>query len=184
MPKDAVLDACVLFSASLRDTLLWAAENKLYTLHLTNEILEETRRNLVAKGYITENQSHRLVLMIQNSFKTRFVEDYQQFIPLMPINEKDRHVLAAAVASHSQIIITHNLKDFPSYLLAQYHVEAQSPDTFLVGLLHENPQAIQEILSQQSAQLNNPPLTVSQILDRLALNVPNFARLCRQIFTS
>lgn len=45
-----VLDACVLFPASLRDTLLRAAKADLYRLHLTEEILEEVRRNLIKKN--------------------------------------------------------------------------------------------------------------------------------------
>lgn len=48
--SDVVLDACVLFPASLRDTLLRAADADLYRVHLTADILEEVRRNLVKKG--------------------------------------------------------------------------------------------------------------------------------------
>jgi len=43
----AVLDACVLFPASLRDTLLRAANADLYGMRLTDEILEEVSRNLI-----------------------------------------------------------------------------------------------------------------------------------------
>jgi hypothetical protein len=42
-----VLDACVLFPGVLRDTLLHAAKADIYSLHLTEDILEEARRNLV-----------------------------------------------------------------------------------------------------------------------------------------
>lgn len=45
MLQIVVFDACVLFSASLRDTLLWAAKNKLYHVRITDEILEETRQD-------------------------------------------------------------------------------------------------------------------------------------------
>ena len=48
MPRiEVVLDACVLFPASLRDILLRAAEVGLYRIRLSDTILEETRRNLV-----------------------------------------------------------------------------------------------------------------------------------------
>ncbi len=46
----AVLDACAIFPASLRDTLLRAADINLYKFQITDEILEEMRRNLVNKG--------------------------------------------------------------------------------------------------------------------------------------
>lgn len=181
--QKVVLDACVLFPASLRDTLLWAAKIRLYKLCLTDEIVEEMRRNLVKRRESNETQAQKLVLSINASFERSFVKDYQQLISFMPINEKDRHVLAAAVASQSQIIVTSNLKDFPHPLLIPYSVEAQSPDRFLVDLLSENQQAFQELLSNQAKRLRNPPMTVFQILDKLSLNAPLFADQCRQIFT-
>ena len=42
-----ILDTCVLFPGSLRDVLLRAAEEQLYRLYLTDQILEELRKNLV-----------------------------------------------------------------------------------------------------------------------------------------
>jgi len=44
----------------------------------------------------------------------------------------DRHVLAAAVRSGAQTIVTFNLKDFPAATLDGFGVEARHPDDFLV----------------------------------------------------
>ncbi len=60
-----VLDACVLFPGSLRDILLRAAEADLYRLCLTDQILEEMRRNLVEKEHMTEAQGRYLVKEIK-----------------------------------------------------------------------------------------------------------------------
>ena len=49
----------------------------------------------------------------------------------MPINEKDKHVLAAAVRGGADLIVTLNLKDFPTEPLVDYQVAAISPDIFL-----------------------------------------------------
>lgn len=46
MSFTAVVDACALYPASLRDTLLTAAESRLYTIQITDDILEEVCRNL------------------------------------------------------------------------------------------------------------------------------------------
>ena len=43
----------------------------------------------------------------------------------------DRHVLAAAIKARAQLIVTHNLKDFPEERLAPWNVEAVSPDAFV-----------------------------------------------------
>jgi predicted nucleic acid-binding protein len=183
MSNIAVVDTCVLFSSSLRDTLLRIAQTKLYDIRFTDEILEELRRNLTKKRNKSEQQIENLFSAIRGSFSKHFVRDYQGLIDLMPINKKDRHVLAAAVACKAQIIVTNNLKDFPPHLLAPFNVKAQSPDTFLLDLLaNDDEEIIKTILIQQSKKLYNPPLTVSEILDRLALEAPQFVRVARELF--
>jgi hypothetical protein len=47
MAVSAVLDACVLYPVGLRDTLLNVAEAGLYRVLWTEEILNETTRNIV-----------------------------------------------------------------------------------------------------------------------------------------
>lgn len=99
----AVLDANVLFPASLRDTLLRAAERDIFRLQWTPEILEEVRRNLVKTGKSTKAQAQRLLDTFAAFFPHAFiVEAYQSLIPTMQNDAKDRHVLAAAVACGAQ----------------------------------------------------------------------------------
>lgn len=46
------------------------------------------------------------------------VEGYEDLIPSLSMpDENDRHVLAAAVRGEAQVIVTMNLKDFPSEIL-------------------------------------------------------------------
>ena len=67
----------------------------------------------------------------------------------------DRHVLAPAVRSGAQVIVTFNLKDFPVAALKPLGVEAQSPDEFVLGLLDLAPGAA--IVSTQAADLKKHP---------------------------
>ena len=74
----------------------------------------------------------------------------------------DRHVLAAAIESGAQVIITFNLKDFPTEQLKPFDIEAQDPDTFishLVGI--DRPDATQALHNLVSS-LRNPPRTSSR----------------------
>lgn len=98
----------------------------------------------------------------------------------MPVNEKDRHVLAAAVAFKAQIIVTQNLRDFPDHLLNPFQIEAQSPDEFLVSLFLTGPEKMTNIVVRQAANLHKPPKTVYEVLDALNLHVPIFANLVRK----
>lgn len=47
----------------------------------------------------------------------------------------DRHVLAAAIHSGAQEIVTFNLRDFPDAVLRPYGVRAIHPDEFVGHLL-------------------------------------------------
>jgi len=172
----AVLDACVLFPASLRDTLLRTAKAGLYRLQLTDDILMEVYRNLIKKG-MPEDKAKRLMDILSTEFEEAFVTQYRKLISSMPINEKDKHVLAAAMACKAQIIVTQNLKDFPPYLLASFDIEAQSPDDFLVHLYRLAPKTMWEIIVGQAGALRNPPKTLLEVLNTLKLHVPNFVNL-------
>ena len=99
----------------------------------------------------------------------------------MPNNKKDRHVLPAAVAGRSQIIVTQNLKDFPQDALAPFEIEAQSPDEFLTSLFYAYPDEMITILKEQAEYLHNPPMTVSEVLDALSINIPRFVNHARLV---
>ena len=51
----------------------------------------------------------------------------------------DRHVLAAAIHSRADVIVTDNLPHFPPEQLSRYGIEAQHPDEFLTHLIDLAP---------------------------------------------
>jgi len=175
----AVLDANVLFPASLRDTLLRAASAGLYRPHWNEEILDELRRNLIGKKGMAPEKAQRLVDTMRRYFDEALVSDYESLLGAMTNDPKDRHVLAAAVHIGAQIIVTSNLQDFPASALAPYSIEAQSPDIFLSNLFNDEPDLVASLIVEQAADLTNPPKTPQQTLDTLAQHAPEFARLVR-----
>ena len=48
-------------------------------------------------------------------------------------DQNDRHVLAAAIVSNVDAIVTFNTKDFPKEYVAQYELEIVDTDDFVVG---------------------------------------------------
>jgi predicted nucleic acid-binding protein len=177
---DVVLDANVLFSAPLRDTLLRASNAGLFRLHWTDEILEEVRRNIVATGRSSEEQAQRLVATMRSYFPEAIVTGYEPIVRVMPNHPKDRHVLAAGIVSKSQVIVTHNLRDFPEGVLSPFDIQAQSPDSFLTDLFDVAPDTMVQIVIDQAAALRNPPQTAEYVLVRLAQHAPTFANLVRE----
>lgn len=175
----AVLDAYVLFPAAPRDTLLRAGRAGLYRVQFSDDILEEVRRNHVEKG-MPVDKAQRLVDTMRQSFPYATVTEYQSLIPAMTNHEKDRHVLAAAVISEAQVIVTQNIKDFPPESLTPYKIEAQTIDRFLVNLFYLNPEMMVQTIIRQAKALRNPARTLMQVLETLALRAPNFVRLVRR----
>lgn len=176
------LDANVLFPMAVRDTLLRAAEAGLVQPYWSARVLEEMRRNLVGKSRCSEEQSHQLVATIQRAFPEALVTDYEHLEAVMKNHPDDRHVVAAALMAHAQVIVTNNLKHFRKKELPP-SMEAQSADDFLRHLFDLSPRKMHEVLRKQAADKRKPPLTLEQLLDGLARSVPGFVKDVRDYLT-
>ena len=175
-PFRVVVDANVLYPFTLRDTILRAAARGFFQIYWSEQILEETRRNLVANGAATEEQAAYLLATMRRAFPEATVRGYEALIDGMPNDPKDRHVAAAAVKAGAQLVVTNNLKDFASL---PEGLEAQSPDAFLESLFDLDHDAMVEAITEQAAALKNPKRTVDEILTALAKEVPEFAKAVR-----
>jgi hypothetical protein len=85
-------------------------------------------------------------------------------------DQDDRHVLAAAIRSGAQVIVTANLKDFPESVLAAHGIEAQHPDEFVLNLLDLAPTVVAATIEEQAAALKSPPQTIAELLAKLREN--------------
>lgn len=174
-----VLDANVLYPFSLRDTLLRAAEFGLFQVYWSDEILEETRRNLVASAGVSEELAERLITLMKTAFPEAVVAGYGTLVDSMANHPKDRHVAAAAHKADAQLIITHNLKDF---VPLPQGIEARSPDDFLCDLFDLDPQGMFALLRAQAEALRNPPVSLDSLLTGLAKTVPSFVQVVAAYF--
>ena len=73
---------------------------------------------------------------------------YKILIPEMPNDEKDRHIVAAAVKCGSEVTLTYNLKHFQDEQLKPLGIAAKTLDEYLVDLYGINPELIVHILHQ------------------------------------
>jgi hypothetical protein len=81
------------------------------------------------------------------------------------------------VKAGAQVIITANLKDFTPL---PDGIEAQSPDEFLCNLFDLDPEGFTEMLREQAADLQKPPVTFEELLDRLARPAPDLVAAVRE----
>jgi predicted nucleic acid-binding protein len=187
----AVLDACVIFPHVLCDSLLRMAENDMYRVCFSEKILDEAIRNRVKQGKMSENATGRFRREIIKSFPDALVEFPLELEALMGNDPKDRHVLAAAVYSKADLIVTSNLRDFPQASLEKWgNIKAVHPDMFLLSQCDEfGDISLYQLIQGQAAFLkrsfdrNNPdkipPVTDLELLSVFEREQPKFAsRMC------
>jgi predicted nucleic acid-binding protein len=170
MTKDylVLLDACVLVGGGLRDTLLRLAETpRLYVPKWSDDILNEMSRTLERKFSKTQGQVEYLRHELHRTFPEAWVHGYKDLEPSLKNHEKDRHVLAAAIRSGAQTIVTFNLKDFLPEVLAQYDVEAMHPDEFLVNQFHLDDALVTHKFTQQAMAIGRTPAEQLRAFDRM-----------------
>lgn len=163
-----VYDACVLYPASVRDLLIRLAGTGLFQARWTDRILDECFANIVAARPELEGKLDRTRQLMEKAVPDARVTEYEPIVAgLFLPDEKDRHVLAAAIRSGAQVIVTANLRHFPAEALAPYDVEAQHPDSFVLHLLSLDPGTVLRTITGQASSLRNPPCTVAALLDTL-----------------
>lgn len=165
----AVLDACVLYPAPLRDYLLSLAANGLYKPLWSDLIQDEWIRNLLKnRKDLTEDKLLRTVKLMNIAFPDADVTGFDEIIKSLSLPDKDdNHVLAAAIRNNADVIITFNLRDFPNDYLSQYDIEAQHPDNFIYHLIDLNQTEAIGALKNQVKRLVQPKRTEKQVLDTL-----------------
>lgn len=132
----ALLDACVLFPIAITDALMSLATAGLFAAKWTTRIEEEWIRSLEAQRPELQGR-----LNVRRDSMREAVPDWE--VPesawrrltgtLQLPDPNDVHVLAAAIASHADCIVTSNLRDFPAELLEPYALEAIDPDRFIIN---------------------------------------------------
>jgi predicted nucleic acid-binding protein len=171
-------DANVLVPVSLTDTLVRTASSGLCTAHWSQDILDEVYRTLRKLG-IDESKARRRIAVMAAIPSVTMVSGYQDLIPVMKCDEKDRHVQAAAVCAKLEAIITYNVKDFPPQALQPYDLRAISPDEFLHDCLKIDATIMSSLIDAQAKALHTPAMTAEDVLERLYQHVPTFTKALR-----
>lgn len=165
----AVLDACVLYSAPLRDLLIRLALAGLYQAKWTEQILDEAfvalRRH---RSDLASTQLQRTRRLMYKALPDALVKGHLDLVEDLDLPDlDDRHVLAAAIRSGAQWIITENVKDFPVDVLGGYGVDVRTPDEFVLLLLDRTPDIVFEVVRRQAMALKNPPHSFGGLLETL-----------------
>ena len=167
-----VLDACVLIPMPLADTLLRMAEApRLYLPRWSQRIMDEVTRNLIAKWDMAPEKARQREEELRRHFPEAWVEGYEPLIEAMTNDPGDRHVLAAAVRSHSDLIVTYNRRHFPAASVRPLEIDIQAPSAFLRGIYDLDAGLFVGKLHEQAGAIG---VSLRRLLNSLSKNVPGF----------
>ncbi len=89
----------------------------------------------------------------------------------------DRHVLAAAIMAHANVIVTQNTRHFPKDCLKEYGVLCQTADDFLMDQYRLWGQGVLDKLDDQAAGISKDR---GYVISSLRKAVPGFVRLLEE----
>jgi predicted nucleic acid-binding protein len=165
----ALLDTNVIYPIISRDLLFWFAHYDLYTPKWSSNIFDEWRDVMIRKG-VLEKEAIKRVSKANLAFPDACVQNYEGLIVNLSLpDEKDRHVLAAAIKTNANVIVTNNLKDFPAPYLDSFGLKAKSLDDFFTDIIDLNQEKAIEAFKEMVVNKRNPPLDAYDILNKLRI---------------
>jgi predicted nucleic acid-binding protein len=165
----AICDSCVLYDSTTRDFLMRFAVNDLFFMKWSQDIENEWIYSLLLKRTdLYRERLERTARMMREAILDSMVIDYEKHIELLNLpDQNDRHVLAAAIESNAEYIVTVNVDDFPELELSKYKVKTIRPDIFLSGLAKSYPFAFQKIAEDILSACRKPKLSKADLIEKM-----------------
>lgn len=178
-------DANILVSRTLRDYFVYAAKSGALQIHWSPMILEETSRNLVAKfGHTVEDADvlvDRLSLYLPQALVETRKRD-ETTVADVAMDDKDRHVLAAALSAKADVLLTDNTPDFPKEWMAERGIELVDSGTLLQRLAAKHPN---ELHGAHRMTVERSPKSEDEVLATLERIIgPDAANAVRAVVTA
>jgi hypothetical protein len=127
-----LLDANLLYPFHLRNLLVQLNVNHLINIRWTDAIHDEWISNLLAGGKAKFERLSTTRDITNHVLPNATVSNYEYRMAQIRLpDSSDRHVLAAAIEAKVSILLTFNLRDFPSGALAPFGIVPREPDGFL-----------------------------------------------------
>jgi predicted nucleic acid-binding protein len=162
-----LLDTNVIYPVVIRDLLFWFAYYELYTPQWSKHIFDEWIDVMKRKG-VSDHEALKRSEKANLAFPDALVKNYEKLMDSLVLpDQKDRHVLAAAIKTNANIIVTNNLKDFPLEYLQSFGLSAKSADDFLTDIIDLNPKQAIKAFKEMVLYKKNPDLDEYQVLELL-----------------
>ncbi|MHA7865397.1 PIN domain-containing protein [Flagellimonas marinaquae] len=162
-----VLDTNVVYPIEIRDLLFWFAHYDLYTPKWSEHIFDEWASVMERKG-VPPSEAKKRVEKANLAFPDALVINYSGLIPGLKLPDpKDCHVLAAAIKTNANVIVTNNIKDFPKDYLSSFGLTAKTADDFLTDIIDLKPEEAIKAFQEMVLNRRNPDLDEYHVLNIL-----------------
>lgn len=167
-----ILDANVLAESSVSDLFLRLSEEpRLLLPRWTDMIWEETRRTLIDKLKWDAQIADGRIAAAKDAFPEAIVTDFESFMERCENDPRDRHILAAAIRSKTETIVTMNVRHFKREHLEPWGVTAVHPGDYLKVLYELDEGVVVSVLHQMALKRS---YGIDRMLSRLSVSVPSF----------
>ncbi|MEV6286619.1 PIN domain-containing protein [Kribbella sp. NPDC051770] len=164
-PERAFLDANVIRGQLTNDLLLSMAARDVFDPRWTQQVLDEMRRNR-PPGVPESKIDGRIDAM--NGYFPRAMTDVPAGLePEMHADAKDQHVLAGAVHSRSDVLVTENVKDFAPPSTGPHAMRVERLSEFLSRKLEENPDRVLAAIEDLVGRNRRDPRTILALIGKL-----------------
>jgi len=162
-----LLDACILYPSVTRELLIGAAKQGFFTPLWSARILEEWRHTARRYG-IGPVADIEIALLRVGWPKAEVVPNEALEATLALPDRNDRHVLAAAITGGAQELLTRNLKDFPTRVLARHQLVRREPDGFLLEM-GDRLSPVVTVVYQRAQEMGGEAISCRRLLKRAGL---------------
>ena len=166
MTPVAVLDASVLYPATIRSVLMFLAAFDAFRAQWSEDIHREWTAALVRdRPDLDAKRIARTRALMEVHLPNAMVTGYQRRIASLVLPDPDdRHVLAAALHCKASVIVTTNLKHFPKAVLSKHGILAQNPDDFVCDLIAADRERAVLAFAADRARMLNPPHSIAEYI--------------------
>ena len=181
-----LLDADVLYPIRVCDFILTASSLRLLARPVVSEeVLAEAQRNVVAdRPHLGQQQIERRFQNVRVA-----TDGHDQAIDELLdnesiVNQKDRHVLRAAVQHGVDFVVTNDSRlrrEITAWIDQRSEAgplrAAVSADELAAGLVNESPDEVLTVVQAMSDRFLNPTRSLSETLASLAKSMPSLRAL-------
>jgi predicted nucleic acid-binding protein len=166
----ALLDACVLYPARVRDLLLSLAAADLFQPKWSELIQAEWITSVLAnRPDLTGAQLEKTRDAMNQAFPDASVRGFERIVQgLVLPDPDDRHILATAIHAGADLIVTTNLKDFPPAAVIPYGIDAVHPDEFVDYLFDRDEDEAFAAVAKMRGRLKAPPMNSNDFVESIA----------------